>query len=88
MPNDEIELVCRELVELVTEYLGGTLSAENRARLEQHLSSCPPCTAYLAQMTTTLELAAELGAPDELPDEQAADRLGELFRDWHRAKRR
>ena len=88
MPNDAIELVCREVVELVTEYLGGTLSAHDRARLDEHLSSCPPCTAYLAQMRTTLELAAELASPDQRPDEQAAKQLGELFRRWHDARMR
>jgi anti-sigma factor RsiW len=83
MTAEATELVCREVVELVTEYLGGTLSAEARARFDEHLASCPPCTAYLAQVRTTLELAAELGASPQPPDEPVAARLGELFRRWH-----
>jgi len=83
MASEAIELVCREVVELVTEYLAGTLSPVDRARFDEHLAGCAPCTAYLAQIRTTLEVAAELGAASPPPDEQVAERLGELFRRWH-----
>jgi len=88
MTAETIELVCREVVELVTEYLSGTLSAAERARFDEHLAGCPPCTAYLAQVRTTLELAAELGASPQPADEQVADQLGELFRRWHDERKR
>ena len=83
MASNAIEIVCQEIVELVTEYLGHTLPPHDLVRFEQHLLTCPPCTAYLAQMTTTLELAAELGpagapAADEIPQQ-----LADLFRRWH-----
>lgn len=86
MTSDAFELVCREIVELTTEYLGGTLSPSDRDRFERHLATCPPCTAYLAQMRTTLEMAAELGALRSTAgpaDEGAAQQLGDLFRRWH-----
>ena len=84
MDSNALELVCREVVELVTEYLGGTLPARDRERFDQHLATCPPCTAYLAQFKTTLELAAEsASAPAE---DNVAEQLGEMFRRWH-AKR-
>ena len=83
MDSNAIELVCREVVELVTEYLGGTLPAQDRERFDQHLANCPPCTAYLAQMKTTLELAAELGSPSAPADDEVAQQLGDMFRRWH-----
>ncbi|HMF42305.1 MAG TPA: zf-HC2 domain-containing protein [Polyangia bacterium] len=83
MESNLVELVCREVVELVTEYLGGTLAAADRARFDQHLSSCPPCTAYLAQVRTTLSLAAEVGSTAEPTDGDVARKLGEMFRNWH-----
>jgi len=46
MTDPHSDLVCRELVELVTEYLSEALSADDRARFEHHLSECPPCTTY------------------------------------------
>jgi Putative zinc-finger len=36
-----IGMTCQELVELVTDYLEGTLSAELRGRFEEHLAVCP-----------------------------------------------
>ena len=83
MATDAIELVCREVVELVTEYLGGRLSPEDQARFDQHLSTCPPCTAYLAQVRTTLDLAAELGSAAAPADDRVPEQLGDMFRRWH-----
>ena len=87
MATDAIELVCKEVVELVTEYLGGRLSPTDRTRFDQHLATCPPCTAYLAQVRTTLEMAAELGSASEPPDDQVAQQLGDMFRRWHGKRR-
>jgi anti-sigma factor RsiW len=87
MDTNLTELVCREVVELVTDYLGGTLSAQDRTRFDEHLASCPPCTAYLAQVRTTLDLAAELGAAAPPPDAEVAGRLDQMFRDWHARKK-
>jgi anti-sigma factor RsiW len=81
--TNDIELVCQEVVELVTEYLAGTLPDTEKARFDQHLSTCPPCTAYLAQMRTTLSLAAELGPASAPSDDEVAEQLGDLFRRWH-----
>jgi anti-sigma factor RsiW len=86
MDSHAIELVCREVVELVTEYLGGTLPAQERERFDQHLATCPPCTAYLAQVKTTLELAAELGSAGAPADAEVAQQLGDMFRRWHEKK--
>jgi len=83
MESNPIELVCQEVVELVTEYVGGTLPPRDRARFEQHLATCPPCTAYLAQVRTTLELAAELGSAAAPPEDEVAEQLGDMFRRWH-----
>jgi len=83
MEPKSIELVCREVVELVTDYLGGNLSSEDRARFEHHLSTCPPCTAYLAQMKATLELASELGDGGAPADDEVAEHLRQVFRRWH-----
>ena len=82
------EVVCREIVELVTEYLGGTLSVQDRTRFDDHLATCPPCTAYIAQVRTTLDLAAELGTAADPPDAEVEQRLDQMFRDWHAGKRR
>jgi anti-sigma factor RsiW len=54
-----------------------------RERFDRHLATCPPCTAHVAQVKTTLALAAELGAAGATADDQVAEQLGDLFRRWH-----
>jgi anti-sigma factor RsiW len=79
MVRDAADLMCKEVVELVTEYLGVAMTAEDRARFEQHLFTCPPCTAHLAQVRATVGLARALRDP---PGEKADAALLDLFRRW------
>jgi hypothetical protein len=51
------ELACKQLVELVADYLEDALSPEVRARFEEHLAGCDGCTTYLSQ---TQQIIAEL----------------------------
>ena len=73
-------LSCQELVELVTDYLEGTLPRRQRRRFEQHLSVCDGCTTYLAQMRSTIALTGRLRAEDLDPDAEAE--LLAAFRGW------
>jgi anti-sigma factor RsiW len=50
--NDSDDLVCVEVVELVTDYLEGVLPEAEARRLERHLDTCPGCTEYLQQLRT------------------------------------
>jgi predicted anti-sigma-YlaC factor YlaD len=49
------ELVCRDAVELFSDYLDGRLSEEMIALCEQHLHNCSPCMAYLGQLKLTIQ---------------------------------
>jgi anti-sigma factor RsiW len=74
------DLPCQKVVEMVTDYLEGALSAADRRRLENHLAGCPHCTEYLAQMRETIRLAGRL-TPDDLTPVMRAD-LTDLYRRW------
>ncbi len=74
-------LVCQEVVELVTDYLEGTLSRRERRRFDQHLAGCDHCTEYLAQMRETLRLTGRL-VPEDLSPEMALE-FTALYRRWH-----
>ena len=78
------ELTCRELVEIITNYLEGALSAAQRARFEEHLTKCTGCRNYLAQMRETIRLAGKLSEESIAP--QARDDLLGVFRNWKKAK--
>jgi anti-sigma factor RsiW len=75
------KLTCQELVELVTDYAEGDLPPEMQARFEEHLRACDGCTAYVEQMTRTLELTGSLTEESMSTDAQAT--LLQAFRDWH-----
>jgi anti-sigma factor RsiW len=73
-------LTCRELVELVTDYLEGVLPQLERARFEDHLAGCGPCTKYLAQMRETLSLVGRL--TEESLSADGREALLATFRGW------
>ena len=56
-------LVCREFVELVTDYLEGRLSARDRARFEAHLAECDGCAGYLEDMRRMVDSMSQLPDP-------------------------
>lgn len=74
------ELSCKELVELVTDYLEGKLPASERERFDRHLSYCTPCANYLHQMQLTIKTLGELTETSIEP--QARDELLRIFRNW------
>lgn len=76
------EMPCRELVELVTEYLEGGLSAHDRARFEAHIAECEYCATYLDQIRQTIRVLGRIS--EESLSREARDTLLEAFRTWPR----
>jgi anti-sigma factor RsiW len=74
------DLTCRELVELVTEYLDGTLAPGERDRFEQHVILCDGCAFHLDQMRTTIAVTGSLTEGSVTPEAQTS--LLRVFRDW------
>jgi anti-sigma factor RsiW len=77
-------MTCKELVELVTDYLEGRLSPEDVRRFEEHLELCPGCATYVDQIRETVAVAGRLRDEDLPPG--AADALLAEFRDWKLAR--
>ena len=71
-------LTCREVVELLSDYLEGALAPRERARVVAHLQTCPDCAAYLAQLQTTICALGRLRQED-IP-QPVLDRLIAAFR--------
>jgi anti-sigma factor RsiW len=75
------DLACIELVELVTDYVEGTLSDADRRRVEEHLAACDGCDEYMAQIVTTITLTGRLTVTDvETMRPEARDSLMAAFR--------
>jgi Putative zinc-finger len=67
------DVACRELVELVTDYLEEALPRRQRVRLRRHLRDCGDCAHYLEQVRTVVRLTGRLRLED-LPAMPAATR--------------
>jgi anti-sigma factor RsiW len=76
------EFTCKELVELVTDYLEGKLAHDDRTRFEMHLCYCDGCHAYLDQIRAVKQAAGRIAEPELEPG--ARDALLEAFRSWKR----
>ncbi len=74
-------LTCRELVELVTDYLEGALPAGARERFEAHMAACEGCDAHIEQVRRAIELTGRTRALEQRPEIVA---LTAMFRDFHR----
>ncbi len=75
-------LTCRDLTELVTDYVEGRLSFLDRLRFQMHVGMCRYCRAYVRQLKQTIRALGELPPESIPPDVQRA--LRERFRDWKR----
>ena len=76
------EMPCRELVELITDYLEDRLSPQDRARFEAHLDQCEACWTYVDQFRQTIRVLGRL--PEESLSTQAQEALLAAFRGWSR----
>ena len=72
-------LVCREFVELVTDYLEGALPEAERARFEAHLAECDGCEGYLEDMRRLVDTMH--ATPEPPPDPATREALLTAFRD-------
>ncbi len=68
-------VTCREFVELVDDYLSGSLTEDRRAEFNAHLSQCPSCVAYMKTYRAAIELGraalprSEEPVPEGVPEE-------------------
>ncbi len=76
----QVKLTCRELVELVTDYLEAAMPPVERARFEKHIVGCENCQMYLQQMEQTIRLTGQL--TEESIPKAAKQTLLETFRAW------
>jgi anti-sigma factor RsiW len=74
------QLVCQQMVELITDYLEDALSRSQRRRFDAHLADCEHCTEYLQQMRATIRLTGRLRSEDLSPE--MSEEFGALYRRW------
>lgn len=75
------EMPCRELVEVITDYLEGALSPDDRRRFEEHLEVCSACKLYVEQFEVVIRTVGRITSEDQL-DPELRDGLVAAFHDW------
>jgi len=78
--NTTAGLVCKEVVELVSDYLEGVLLPEKRAALAEHLAGCPGCTNYVEQVRLTIGMLRALAQEPVFPETK--EELLQVFQQW------
>lgn len=83
-PSGEFQhdYTCQEVVALASEYLEGTMTAEQVTAFELHLNFCDGCSSFVEQVRATAATARALTA-DEIPEEMRV-KLLDAFREWKR----
>lgn len=51
---------CQECVDLLTDYLEGTLDEDVRERFENHMSACAPCINFLKTFEKSTQMLQQL----------------------------
>jgi anti-sigma factor RsiW len=75
-----LDITCKEVVEIVTEYLEGSLNTEDRRRFENHVQDCSGCGTYLEQMRQTIHALGRL--PQQSLPFEVQEILLHAFKDW------
>ena len=71
---------CRDVVQVLSDYLDGALDDDTTQVVETHLAACEGCDRALAQLRETVRVTGML-REEQLTDEQR-ETLLEAFRGW------
>ena len=62
-----MNLTCRQLAELLHDFVSGELADEANANIQVHLDGCPPCVAYVESYRITIQVTKSL-SPRPMPE--------------------
>jgi anti-sigma factor RsiW len=53
-------MTCRELTELLIDFVSGELAPEHMEQIREHLAWCPPCVTFVETYQLTIRLTRQL----------------------------
>ena len=77
-------MTCRQLAELLIDFVSDELPPERRALLEHHLSKCPPCLNYLESYQVTIKLTRRL--PCVPPPPELIEKLRKVLEEENKSE--
>jgi hypothetical protein len=72
---------CRECVELLTDYLEGTLDTSTKAKLDDHLSACAPCINFVKTFEKSTDITKLLREQRVDVPTEVQDRVKSFLKD-------
>ena len=66
---DSSDLKCRQIAELLTDYIEGRLPPATQELIDWHMDACPPCVAFLNTFRGTLRAVRQLPELPPVPSE-------------------
>lgn len=63
-PAGPTSVECRQIAELLADYLDGTLPRSTRELIEWHIEGCGPCVAFINTYRGTVQAARKLRDAD------------------------
>ena len=60
-------MTCREVIGFLGSYVDEELPSDVRRRFEEHLATCPKCSAYLDTYRRTVHLVKDAAHPPDAP---------------------
>jgi hypothetical protein len=63
------EFECRQIAELLGDYIEGSLPQPTRELIDWHIEGCPPCVAFMNTYRTTVQATRRLPDPVNIPPE-------------------
>ena len=76
----EADVTCREVAELLSDYLDDAIPAPDRARLDAHLAECNGCAAALEQLRETIRVSGTL--TEAQVAQERLEPVRSVFRTW------
>jgi anti-sigma factor RsiW len=73
------EIECRQIAELLGDYLDGTLPSHTRQLIDFHIDGCPPCVAFVNTYRGTIAATRKL--PDTPMPSELKKRLLKMLRE-------
>jgi predicted anti-sigma-YlaC factor YlaD len=74
-------MTCRELTELLLDFVSGELTQEDVQRIKDHLKVCPPCVVILNTYRLTIQLTRQL-PPQPMPPPCEQRLLAAISEQW------
>ena len=73
---------CREVFEMLSEYLDGELPADTCAHIEQHIADCPPCVEFVESLRRSVSVYRNYRPSENPPplSPEAKERLAKAYR--------